>query len=107
MVTVYFWPEDRSDRSTFMYRHATGLTDAQGRFALKSGSGSPGIASGSYKVTFSRLASRGKAIAGDKKATRTGAVETIPVRFCEPDQTPLIATVSGKNSDFAFEVPSR
>lgn len=107
MVMVYFWPEGSQSRDSFLYRHASGKTDAQGRFVLKSGSGAAGIASGSYKVTFSRLAARGKPISGDKKATRTGAAETIPTRYCEPDQTPLVATVSSSAKDFSFEVPSK
>src|SRR5947208_6374470 len=93
-VAVYFWPLDMRARKNSMYRNAVGITDAQGRFALKSGAGSEGIASGDYKVTFSRLVTRGKTVTAEpKKSARTGAVESIPVQYCEPDQTPVTATV--------------
>jgi hypothetical protein len=106
LVAVCFWPTDMTTRRNFMYRNATGTTDGQGRFALKSGAGSEGIAAGEYKVTFSRPMVRGKAVTATiRKSSATGAVESIPVQFCEPEQTPLTATVSDKQRDFTFDVP--
>jgi len=107
-VTVYFWPVNRNSTSDRMYRQATGMTDAAGRFALKSGSGETGIAQGDYKVTFSRLVARGKAVGADtRKSVRSGAVESIPKSYLEPDQTPANATVSSSQREFAFEIPSK
>jgi len=106
LVAVYFWPADMTTRRNFMFRNATGTTDGQGRFALKSGAGSDGIAAGEYKVTFSRPMIRGKAVTAiTRKSSATGAVESIPVQYCEPDQTPVTATVSNKQQDFTFDVP--
>jgi hypothetical protein len=107
-VAVYFWPTDMKARNYSMYRNAVGITDAQGRFMLKSGAGSEGIAAGDYKVTFSRPTVRGKPVTAEtKKSARTGAVESIPVQYCEPDQTPVTATVSDKQRDFTFDVPAK
>jgi hypothetical protein len=106
LVAVYFWPADMTSRRNFMFRNATGTTDGQGKFALKSGAGSEGIAAGDYKVTFSRPMVRGKAVSATaRKSSTTGATESIPVQYCEPDQTPVTATVSDKHRDFTFDVP--
>lgn len=107
-VEVYFWPSGRQDKSDRQYRTATAITDANGRFVLKGFSGESGIAQGNYKVTFSRLVARGRPVAGDtRKSTRDGAKQSIPTRYLEPGQTPIDATVSSSQRDFAFEVPSK
>jgi hypothetical protein len=106
-VMVYFWPGDMTKKN-FAFRHGAAMSDSQGRFSLKAGAGAEGLAGGDYRVTFSRLVTRGRPVTGvSKKQTRESAVETIPVRFREIEQTPVTATVSDKLRDFTFAIESK
>jgi|SRR5438105_1035170 len=108
MVKVEFWPKDMSSNKNFMFRYGIGMSDSSGRFVLKSGAGTDGIAAGDYKVTFSRLAVRGKPVTADKrKLVREGATESIPANYTDMDQTTITAQVSSKQRDFAFEINTK
>jgi hypothetical protein len=105
LVTVYFWPLNMGNKRNFEFKHATAVTDPQGRFSLKAGGGETGIAAGDYKVTFSRLMIRGKPVGAERRKKTDGAVEAIPEQFRDENSKLNIVTVSSTQQDFPFDVP--
>src|SRR5262249_30230417 len=104
-VLVNFWPADGGAKN-FTTRHAVGISDAQGRFALFCSGGAEGLEAGEYKVTLSRPVAGGKAVqtSATIKAEGVGTVESIPARYLKPADSPISASVSETNHDFVFEV---
>jgi hypothetical protein len=107
-VVVYFSPSDNTSQKNFTSRVAIGISDQQGRFSLR-GTRGDGIATGEYKVTFSRPMSRaGKPAAGPgRKSEEGGAHETLPGSLTDIEKSKHSAVVSEESHDFLFELQSK
>jgi hypothetical protein len=86
---VGFWPVE-STPENFIYRLATALTDANGRFRLHRGKGITGIEAGAYKVTFSRPMQNGRPVltSAGQKPEGGGITESIPGPYLGPTRLP-------------------
>ncbi|HEX4588658.1 MAG TPA: hypothetical protein VH120_01935 [Gemmataceae bacterium] len=106
-VVVYFSPVDTAQKN-YTSRVAMGISDQQGRFSLR-GTRGDGIATGEYKVTFSRpVSSGGKPAAGPgRKAEEGGAHETLPDSLTDIQKTKHSAVVTEQSHDFVFELQSK
>jgi hypothetical protein len=84
-------------------RHAEGVTDASGHFALATAKPGDGAMPGEYVVTLAEYYPPGKAPALPKGG---GLLPSrFPPKYGDPAQSPLTAKVErGAKNDFAFEV---
>ena len=102
-VKVDFWPANEAEADS-RDRYASGFTDRNGRFEIRSMSDS-GIPPGEYKVTFSRQVAGGKGVDPKKKATNTH--ESLPDKYLTREKTDITAQVTKEKTSFTFELSTR
>lgn len=103
---VVFYPDvERFDPNV----HGMGMavTDADGAFEVKQADGTPGIPTGSYKVTFvAWVDSKGKPVPPEVKLSEVpgGAKNLVPDKYESLSSTPERFTVRGDDqADFELE----
>jgi len=109
-VRVVFLP-DTSSFDPERHGAASALTDAEGRFTLKSSNGSEGIWPGSYKVTFSLWVEKNskKPIAPDAKPSEVpgGVINLLPSKYESSSDTPETMSVSGSGGSKDFAIATK
>ena len=109
-VRVVFLP-DTSSYDPDRHGSGVGITDADGKFTLKSSNGSDGIWPGSYKVTFSLWVEKAtkKPIAADAKPSEVpgGVINLIPTKYESSSDTPETMSVSGSGGTKDFAITSK
>lgn len=85
-----------------------GVTDSSGNFTLKYRDDRDGVPEGTYRVLFSRLVQPdGSPIPQDKTAADVEAVNSLPKKYNDPEQTPVTASVTKSNKPFKFELKTK
>lgn len=85
-----------------------GVTDASGNFTLKYRDDRDGVPPGDYTVLFTRMVQPdGSPIPPDKTAADVEAINSIPDRYNNPNNSPFTATVREKNDPFKFELKTK
>jgi len=96
-------------------RDATGQTDASGEFSMSTFNPKDGVMPGEYKVVISPpaatpdktpYASAEEAMAAAAKARPKKVTSDLPVKYSQPDQTPLTQTVPVKEN-LKFDLKSK
>jgi len=109
-VRVVFLP-DTSAYDPDRHGSAVGITDADGKFTLKSSNGDAGIWPGSYKVTFSLWVEKNskKPIAPDAKPSEVpgGVINLIPSKYESSSETPESMSVSGSSGTKDFAIATK
>lgn len=109
-IRVVFLP-DTSSYDPDRHGSGSGTTDADGKFALKSGNGETGIWPGKYKVTFSLWVEKktNKPIAPEAKPSEVpgGVVNLLASRYESSSDTPEAMTVSGSSANKEFAISSK
>lgn len=94
-ISVTFFPADGTPGNG-----ASGTTDAQGQFSLKTPDQKEGAPTGKYRVLFTLLQTPdGKPIPADEMAADVGATNVLPEIYNDPQQTPMGSTVSESGAD--------
>ncbi len=89
---------------------SVGITDEQGRFAMKQLRGQVGVPPGEYTVVINRyIKSDGTPVSldGGEPPANLGAVESLPPKFSNFSESVLLANVSEVGGDFKFELTNR
>lgn len=85
-----------------------GVTDEAGNFTLKYRDDRDGVPPGDYTVLFTRLVQPdGSPIPPDKTAADVEAINSIPDKYNNPNNSPFTATVTTQNEPFKFELKTK
>jgi len=87
----------------------TAVTDAEGKFACQYSNGAPGCPAGEYQVLISKLLTPdGKPIPEGSTAADVGAVETIPMRYRDPEApSGSVMIPQGGKTDLNYDLKSK
>jgi hypothetical protein len=89
-------------------RGGYGISDAEGKFVLKSGPESTGVLPGTYRVLFQKMRQKdGSPIPADAMAADIEVVNQLPPVYASPDNTPISAVIPSPDGSFLFELKSR
>lgn len=84
------------------------VTDNSGNFTLKYRDDRDGVPEGTYSVLFSRLVQPdGSPIPQDQTAADVAAVNSLPEKYNDPNETPVTASVTKSNEPFQFELKTK
>jgi hypothetical protein len=87
---------------------AFGMSDAAGKYSLKSDHGGPGAPEGEYAVTISRVLNRdGTPYLPNPDVAEAGERETLPGIYSDSMKTTLTATVPKGGDTINFELKSK
>jgi hypothetical protein len=87
---------------------ALGMTDAEGKYTLKTDYGGPGAPEGEYAVTISRVANRdGTPYVPKPDVAEAGERETLPGHYSDSMKTVLTATVPAGGGTINFQLKSK
>ena len=85
-----------------------GVSDAEGKFTLKSGLETVGVMPGTYRVMFQKMRQKdGSPIPPDVMAADIEIINQLPAIYGDPDNSPFTAVVPNPDGDFLFELKSR
>ncbi len=102
-VTVFFDPQEGTKGTG-----GGAVTDASGNFKVLYRDDREGVPQGTYKVLFSHLVQPdGSPIPQDATAADVGAVNSLPGKYNDPENTPVSATVKATNEPFKFELKTK